>query len=45
MVLSPIILQPGPAALTDRLDAIVMALWGERSSIIRHCERSALRSQ
>ncbi|MHC2579277.1 iron complex transport system substrate-binding protein [Bradyrhizobium diazoefficiens] len=28
---SPIILQPGPAALTDGLDAIVQALWGERS--------------
>lgn len=26
---SPIILQPGPAALTDGLDAIVKALWGE----------------
>ena len=25
---SPIILQPGPAALTDGLDAIVRALWG-----------------
>jgi iron complex transport system substrate-binding protein len=25
---SPIILQPGPAALTDGLDAIVKALWG-----------------
>jgi iron complex transport system substrate-binding protein len=25
---SPIILQPGPAALTDGLDAIVSALWG-----------------
>lgn len=25
---SPIILQPGPAALTDGLDAVVMALWG-----------------
>ena len=25
---SPIILQPGPAALTDGLDAIVTALWG-----------------
>jgi len=25
---SPIILQPGPAALTDGLDAIVAALWG-----------------
>jgi iron complex transport system substrate-binding protein len=24
---SPIILQPGPAALTDGLDAIVTALW------------------
>ncbi|MVT68269.1 ABC transporter substrate-binding protein [Bradyrhizobium pachyrhizi] len=27
---SPIILQPGPAALTDGLDAIVKALWAER---------------
>ena len=27
---SPIILQPGPAALTDGLDAIVAALWGQR---------------
>lgn len=27
---SAIILQPGPAALTDGLDAIVMALWGKR---------------
>ena len=26
---SPIILQPGPAALTDGLDAIVKALWGD----------------
>ena len=26
---SPLILQPGPAALTDGLDAIVAALWGE----------------
>ena len=26
---SPIILQPGPAALTDGLDAICAALWGE----------------
>jgi iron complex transport system substrate-binding protein len=25
---APIILQPGPAALTDGLDAIVKALWG-----------------
>jgi len=24
---SPLILQPGPAALTDGLDAIVRALW------------------
>ncbi|KGT76710.1 ABC transporter substrate-binding protein [Bradyrhizobium japonicum] len=31
---SPIILQPGPAALTDGLDAIVTALWGEHSSLI-----------
>ncbi|MBR0776071.1 cobalamin-binding protein [Bradyrhizobium diazoefficiens] len=28
---STIILQPGPAALTDGLDAIVKALWGARS--------------
>ena len=27
---SPLILQPGPAALTDGLDAIIAALWGER---------------
>ncbi|MBR0713834.1 cobalamin-binding protein [Bradyrhizobium liaoningense] len=27
---SPLILQPGPAALTDGLDAIVAALWPER---------------
>ncbi|MCX7629648.1 MAG: cobalamin-binding protein [Geminicoccaceae bacterium] len=26
---APIILQPGPAALTDGLDAILVALWGE----------------
>ncbi len=26
---SPIVLQPGPAALTDGLDAILVALWGE----------------
>ncbi|WP_037916861.1 cobalamin-binding protein [Sulfitobacter sp. 20_GPM-1509m] len=26
---SPVILQPGPAALTDGLDAILTALWGE----------------
>lgn len=26
---SPLILQPGPAALTDGLDAIVQALWGK----------------
>jgi iron complex transport system substrate-binding protein len=25
---SPLILQPGPAALTDGLDAIAVALWG-----------------
>ncbi|MGX1322305.1 iron complex transport system substrate-binding protein [Bradyrhizobium sp. USDA 377] len=30
---SPIILQPGPAALTDGLDAIVKALWGTRSKL------------
>lgn len=27
---SPLILQPGPAALTDGLDAILTALWGEK---------------
>ena len=27
---SPLILQPGPAALTDGLDAIVAALWPSR---------------
>jgi iron complex transport system substrate-binding protein len=27
-VKSPLILQPGPAALTDGLDAIIAALWG-----------------
>jgi len=29
---SPLILQPGPAALTDGLDAIVKALWPALSS-------------
>ncbi len=29
---SPLILQPGPAALTDGLDAIVAALWPETTS-------------
>jgi iron complex transport system substrate-binding protein len=29
---SPLILQPGPAALTDGLDAIVAALWPEQSA-------------
>jgi iron complex transport system substrate-binding protein len=29
---SPLILQPGPAALTDGLDAIVAALWPEQGS-------------
>jgi iron complex transport system substrate-binding protein len=29
---SPLILQPGPAALTDGLDAIVAALWGKSSN-------------
>ena len=29
---STIILQPGPAALTDGLDAIVKALWPETNS-------------
>lgn len=28
---SPLILQPGPAALSDGLDAILQALWGTRS--------------
>jgi iron complex transport system substrate-binding protein len=28
---SPLILQPGPAALTDGLDAIVAALWSKQS--------------
>ena len=28
---SPLILQPGPAALTDGLDAIVAALWPKRA--------------
>ena len=38
---SPIILQPGPAALTDGLDAIVKALWGDQPRTLRrHCERS-----
>lgn len=27
---SPLILQPGPAALTDGLDAILVALWGDQ---------------
>lgn len=30
---SPLILQPGPAALTDGLDAIVDALWGKGAGI------------
>ena len=30
---SPLILQPGPAALTDGLDAIVAALWGEQQRV------------
>ncbi len=30
---SPLILQPGPAALTDGLDAIVAALWGGETGI------------
>ena len=29
---SPLILQPGPAALTDGLDAILAALWGAGSA-------------
>lgn len=29
---SPLILSPGPAALTDGLDAILTALWGEKTS-------------
>jgi iron complex transport system substrate-binding protein len=31
---SPLILQPGPAALTDGLDAILGALWGQSDSSI-----------
>ena len=31
---SPIILQPGPAALTDGLDAIVKALWPEQPNFV-----------
>ena len=30
---SPLILQPGPAALTDGLDAIVAALWPEQQRV------------
>jgi iron complex transport system substrate-binding protein len=30
---SPLILQPGPAALTDGLDAILKALWGDKGDI------------
>ena len=30
---SPLILQPGPAALTEGLEAIVAALWGQSSAI------------
>lgn len=30
---SPLILQPGPAALTEGLEAIVAALWGQSSTI------------
>ena len=30
---SPLILQPGPAALTEGLEAIVTALWGQSSAI------------
>ena len=39
---SPLILQPGPAALTDGLDAIVKALWPEPHAVIpvTQCERS-----
>jgi iron complex transport system substrate-binding protein len=29
---SPLILQPGPAALTDGLDAIETALWGRKET-------------
>ena len=32
---SPLILQPGPAALTDGLDAIVKALWPRCCVILR----------
>ena len=44
---SPLILQPGPAALTDGLDAIVKALWpevGRHLTIDRHCEERKRRS-
>ena len=37
---SPLILQPGPAALTDGLDAIVAALWGEDSVIASEAKQS-----
>ena len=36
---SPMILQPGPAALTDGLDAIVKALWGSSVNSFAGCER------
>ena len=46
---SPLILQPGPAALTDGLDAIVAALWRnnrrywvELSVVIARSQRVAL---
>ena len=39
---SPLILQPGPAALTDGLDAIVKALWPDHSGVA-WMERSVIR--
>jgi iron complex transport system substrate-binding protein len=36
---SPLILQPGPAALTDGLDAIVAALWPSISAPTRTIPR------
>ncbi len=43
---SPLILQPGPAALTDGLDAIVKALWPAISvnspAVIASAERRAI---
>jgi iron complex transport system substrate-binding protein len=42
---SPLILQPGPAALTDGLDAIVAALWGEESVIASQAKQSRATSK